>query len=185
MRDQGEQTRSGGTGSRRWTPTIRYILVSLLPLILALFTLVALLWSMPAEGAEDHPFGEAGTPRRRQLQDEVNGRVRLAYHYAFYWAKENRLESPTRIPAVVFCCDAEDLAARTGCPLSDRGGRVVGRADLETNTVYLATRDAHALYHECFHSMFQSWNERNAEAFAAWCVKMDAQLERLKRGEKR
>jgi hypothetical protein len=116
------------------------------------------------------------------VQEVVTEHVQRAYYYAFYWAKANRLECPERLPAVVFCRDAEELAARTACPLSDRGGRVIGRADIEANTIYLARLDTHALYHECYHTMFESWDERNAEAFAVWCVKMDAQLEELKRG---
>lgn len=182
--DQGEQPRAGGTGSRWLTLAVRYFLVSILPLILALIALVALLWMRPASGAE-HPFGEAGTMKRQQAQAEVTEQLRRAYYYAFHWATANRRECPERIPAAVFCRDTEELAARTGCPLSDRGGRVVGRADIETNTIYLCRPDAHALYHECYHTMFESWNERNAEAFAVWCVKMDAQLEELKRGARK
>jgi hypothetical protein len=65
--DQGEQPCAGGTGSRWLTPAVRYFLVSILPLILALIALVALLWMRPAKGTE-HPFGEAGQQRRGAIK---------------------------------------------------------------------------------------------------------------------
>ncbi len=180
----GQEARAGGVNDRRISKALRYAVAVILPLLLALLALFFLAFTSEVSGAE-HPFGEAGSARRAAVETETGERLRLAYHYAFWWARSNSLEIPDRIPAAVFCRDADDIARRTDRPASERGGVVVSRADIQTGTIYLSRTDPHDLYHECYHVMFRSVSEVNAEAFAAWCVKMDAQLEALKREEGR
>ena len=131
-----------------------------------------------------HPFGDFGTEQRKAKECEVNDYVRRAYHYAFWWAKENGLAAPDRVPNAILCRNAGEVAERTKCPATENGGRVLARADIEQGLIYLSRSDPHDIYHESYHVLMRSWNEANAEAFAAWCLKMDRQLEDTKRANR-
>jgi hypothetical protein len=47
--DQGQQACSGGKGTRRILPAVRYVLAVLLPLLIALLVLAAMLTVLPDE----------------------------------------------------------------------------------------------------------------------------------------
>jgi cellulase/cellobiase CelA1 len=129
----------------------------------------------------DHPFGEPGTERRKQMQDEVNVAIRNAHLYAAIWAKENSIAVPDQVPSAVLCASEKEVAEKTHCPASERGGRVVARSDINSGFIFLSRPNLHDIYHESYHVMFRSWDERNAESFAEWCLEMDGKLRDTKR----
>ena len=152
-----------------------------LAIIVALGLLVA---CCHATFGKDHPFGEQGTERRAEAEQEAKDRIQRAYHYAFWWAQQNGLKVPDRVPNAILCRSEAEVAERTHCPATERGGRVVARADINSGFIFLSRPSTHDLYHECYHVLFRSWDERNAEAFAAWCLKMDKGLEKLQRAQR-
>jgi hypothetical protein len=145
--------------------------------------LLSLLLALPALlVAGDHPFGEAGTPKRAEAESACTEKIKHAHVYAKAWGLMNGVKITERLPTAVLCRSPDEIAKLTERPATENGGVVRSRADLMAWRIYLSRASPHDVYHECHHVMYQSDNEANAEAFAAWCLRMDEQLERLKHG---